>query len=217
MTIKAFIFDLDGVITDTAEYHYLAWKRLADSLNIPFDRDDNEQMKGLERMASLEKILVKSKQSFSDVQRVELATQKNGYYLEFIGLITPKDILPGVLTLLDDLRRGNYRIGLASASKNAALVLDRLGIADKFEYVADANYITNAKPDPEVFINVMEHFSLTPQQCIGIEDAYLGVQAINSAKMFAVGIGSDTILNNADVVYADMKTLDLSQVLALAS
>lgn len=217
MTIKAFIFDLDGVITDTAEYHYLAWRKLADSLDIPFDRDDNEKMKGVERMASLDRILVKSEAEFSPQRRQELAAVKNAYYLEFINSITPDDILPGVLPLLAELKKLGCRAGVASASKNAALVLGKLGIISQFDYVADASLIEQAKPHPEVFLNVMEYFSLTPSQCIGIEDAYVGVKAIKSAQMFAVGIGQNDILNNADLVYLDMAGFDLEQVLASAS
>lgn len=217
MTIKAFIFDLDGVITDTAEYHYLAWRKLADSLDIPFDRDDNEKMKGVERMASLDRILAKSDVTFSQQRRQALAAEKNANYLEYINSITPDDILPGVLPLLAELNTLGCRTGVASASKNAALVLNKLGLSSQFDYVADASLIEQAKPHPEVFLNVMETFALRPSECIGIEDAYLGVKAIKSAQMFAVGIGQRDILNNADLVYPDMAGFELEQVLAIAS
>ena len=216
MSIKAFIFDLDGVITDTAEYHFQAWQHLAHSLDITFEREHNEMLKGLERMASLDAILARGNRTFSDEERQQLADRKNRAYLALVNTITPADLLPGVMPLLDELARRGYRIGLASASKNAALVLKRLGITERFDYVADANLIRRPKPDPEVFLDVMTSFGLTPAECIGVEDAAMGIDAIKDGGMFAVGIGDANVLKRGDLVFESMTGFDLEGVLAAA-
>lgn len=200
MAMRACIFDLDGVITDTAHFHFLAWRRLADRLGVSFETDDNERLKGLSRMESLNYILAKSDRQFSESETMELADEKNRDYVALIDDIQPGDILPGIHDAFVWLRAGGWRIGLASASRNAPLVLDRLGISDQFDYVANSAEIPNGKPAPDIFLDVASALGVTPDKCIGIEDAASGVQAIKAANMYAVGIGDANILHQADIV-----------------
>jgi beta-phosphoglucomutase len=207
---RAVIFDLDGVITDTAHYHYLAWKRLADSLGIPFDEAFNERLKGVDRMGSLELILGRSDKHFSDEEKRALAEQKNNDYLQLIGTMTPSDLLPGAVEALRSVRQAGLKVGLASVSKNAPLVLERLGITDRFDYVVDANQIRRGKPDPEIFLTAAEHLEVPPAACIGVEDAVAGIQAIKAAGMYAVGVGDPAILKEADKVIPGLSAFRLS-------
>lgn len=215
MSIKAFIFDLDGVITDTAHYHFLAWKKLASDLQINFTEIDNEALKGVDRMRSLEWILKKNQHNKSMDEKRFLAETKNQYYKRYINDLSPESVLPGVLPLLRQLREMNIRIGLASASKNALFVLDKLQLTDYFDYIADANYIKNNKPDPEIFLNVAASFQLIPNDCVGIEDAITGVEAIKSAGMYAIGVGDPFHLARADVVLSSLSNFDLTQIFNL--
>jgi len=212
--LEAFIFDLDGVITDTAEYHYLAWKELAGELGIPFTREDNERLKGVSRLDSLEIILeIGSKQqAFTQEEKELLAKKKNTHYVDLIKQITPDDILPGIKTLLEDIKRAGIKIGLASASKNARAVLKGLNLLEEFDYMADANLIAHGKPDPEIFLDVAENLKVKPENCIGIEDAKAGVQAIKRANMFAIGIGSTDLLREADIIYASTSKLSFKKL-----
>ncbi|SDD36875.1 beta-phosphoglucomutase [Kordiimonas lacus] len=200
MVQKACIFDLDGVITDTAHYHFLAWQRLAHSLGLPFDEDDNHRLKGVGRMESLDYILAKGTTAYSMDERLALAQQKNEDYKTLIGGITPADILPGIVEALDWLKANNWRIGLASASRNAPQVLASLEITGAFDYVADAGAIPKGKPAPDIFLDVARAFGLPSSQCLGVEDAASGVAAIKAADMFAAGIGDADILAQADIV-----------------
>lgn len=206
---KGVIFDLDGVITDSAEYHYQAWKRLAERLGIPFDREFNEKLKGVSRMDSLELILSQSDQSYSKEDKVRLATDKNDDYKKLIEQITPDDLLPGVKDVLEYLKRNGFKIGMASASKNAFKVVEKLQIEDYFDHIVDSALILNGKPDPEIFLTAAEKIGLKPEECIGVEDAKSGVEAIKSAGMFAVGVGDQDILAQADVVIDDMREFDM--------
>ena len=212
--LEAFIFDLDGVITDTAEYHYLAWKELAGELGIPFTREDNERLKGVSRLDSLEIILeIGSKQqAFTQEEKELLAKKKNTHYVDLIKQITPEDILPGIKTLLEDIKQAGLKIGLASASKNAPAVLKGLNLLEEFDYMADANLIVHGKPDPEIFLDVAENLKVKPENCIGIEDAKAGVQAIKRANMFAIGIGSTDLLREADIIYASTSELSFKKL-----
>lgn len=207
MASRACIFDLDGVITDTAHFHFLAWRRLADRLGVSFEADDNERLKGLSRMESLTYILNKSGRQFSESETMELADEKNRDYVALIDGIRPSDILPGILDAFHWLRAEGWRIGLASASRNAPLVLDRLGISDRFDYVANSAEIPNGKPAPDIFLDVAAALDVPPNNCIGIEDAASGVQAIKAANMYAVGIGDGAILHQADIVMPSPKGL----------
>jgi beta-phosphoglucomutase len=207
---KAVIFDLDGVITDTAHYHYLAWKRTADSVGAPFDEAFNEQLKGVDRMGSLELILARAPRSYSQQEQLALADAKNSHYQELIATMTPQDLLPGALRALEEVRAAGLRIGLASVSKNAFTVLDRLGIRDRFDDVVDAATIRNSKPHPEIFLTAAEHLGVAPADCLGVEDAAAGVASIKDAGMFAVGVGSPEVLYRADRVIPSMQAFKLS-------
>ncbi|GGI75492.1 beta-phosphoglucomutase [Legionella impletisoli] len=217
MTIQAVIFDLDGVITDTALYHFKAWKKLAEGLTISFNEEDNEQLKGLDRLTSLETILKKGKIECTEQEKNDLAREKNTYYLSLIEAMSPQDILPGAERVLKELREMNILIGLASASKNAHYVLKKLGLTHYFDYVADANEVKNSKPHPEVFLKVAEAFNASPENCMGVEDAVAGVQAINSALMHSVGIGDKHILKEADIVLNSLKEFNCQKLLKFFS
>lgn len=211
----AFIFDLDGVITDTARQHLAAWHNLALDLGVPFDPQMGEQLKGLSRMDSLELLLSRSRRSFSDAQKQNLAERKNKAYVASLITMSENNLLPGALTALQAVRAGGWGLALASASKNAATVLERLGIAGLFHHVVDAALITRGKPDPEIFLAAAQALDVAPAACIGIEDAVAGVQAIHSAGMFAVGIGSPQVLSAADVVLPDLLTFQPETLLRL--
>jgi len=207
---KAVIFDLDGVITDTARYHYLAWKRLAESEGVPFDHAFNEQLKGVDRMGSLALILAASGKSYSSGKKQALADLKNRHYQELISTMTAADLLPGAVDALASVRAAGLRIGLASVSRNAFTVLERLGIGARFDYVVDAALIANSKPDPEIFLTAARHLGVAPADCLGVEDAVAGVAAIKSAGMVALGIGNPEVLTQADLVIAGLDQFSLS-------
>ena len=197
---KAVIFDLDGVITDTAHYHYLAWKRLAESQGVAFDEASNEQLKGIDRMGSLDLILAGAARDYSPQQKLALADVKNRHYQQLIATMSAADLLPGAIAALDAVRAAGLKIGLASVSKNAYSVLDRLGIRDRFDDVVDAALLANSKPHPEIFLTAARHLGVAPADCLGVEDAVAGVASIKAAGMFALGIGSAHILTAADIV-----------------
>ncbi|OON62848.1 beta-phosphoglucomutase [Massilia sp. KIM] len=207
---KAVIFDLDGVITDTAHYHYLAWKRLADSIGAPFDEAFNEELKGVDRMGSLALILARAPRSYSDEEKLDLADAKNAHYRELIATMTPDDLLPGALEALEAVRAAGLKTGLASVSKNAFTVLDRLGIRDRFDTVVDAATIANSKPHPEIFLTAASQLGLAPQDCLGVEDAVAGVASIKDAGMRAVGVGRPEVLTRADWVIPSMREFRLA-------
>lgn len=216
--IQAFIFDLDGVLTDTAEYHFLAWQQLATQLGIDFSRADNELLKGVDRMGSLELILQLGQKQLSQDEKLKLAEQKNLEYLKLVETMSPADLFPGVLPLFSSLKAAGVKTALASASKNAALVLQKLGIPALFDYVADSNLIKNGKPDPEIFLTCAQALAVTPERCIGVEDAPAGVTAIKAAGMYALGIGEAQALTQADRVIPAVSAIDqplLTQLLAL--
>jgi beta-phosphoglucomutase len=213
--LEAVIFDLDGVITDTAEYHYLAWKALSEELGISFSREFNEELKGVSRMDSLEKILVlgQKQRDYTFEQKTELADKKNEHYKELIKQVTPEDILPGIESLIGEIKARGLKIGLASVSKNAFTVMDSLGLRDQFDVIVDARDIKNSKPDPEIFETAAKLLGVNPQACIGIEDASAGVDSIKGAGMFAVGVGSETSLAKADLVYPSTEKLTIDHIM----
>ncbi|AWL12971.1 Beta-phosphoglucomutase [Saliniradius amylolyticus] len=213
--ITSFIFDLDGVITDTAEFHFKAWSALANKLDIPFSRDDNEQLKGVDRMGSLQFILDKSDQSFSETDKQALADEKNTLYQSMLDTMQPSDIFPGARELLEQLRARDFNIALASASKNARRVLDCLQITDAFDYIVDAANVRYGKPDPETFLTAAQGLKVAPLECVGIEDAQAGLESIIGAGMHSVGIGDAKTLKRAELVYPSIAALNLNEVLAL--
>lgn len=208
MARQAVIFDLDGVITDTALYHYQSWKRIAEQLNIEFNPHDNEQLKGLDRLASLNQILSKGGLEKRDEEKQKLAFDKNRYYQSLIKTMSPSDILPGAIPLLADLRRLGVLTGLASSSKNAFQVLEQLKITHHFDSIADANLIQKNKPHPEIFLTVAKSLEVLPADCLGVEDSIAGIQAIKAAGMFAVGIGESKYLSQADIVFSSLEQLN---------
>jgi beta-phosphoglucomutase len=205
----AVIFDLDGVITDTARYHYLAWKRLAESEGVHFDEAFNEHLKGIDRMGSLELILASAARSYTAEEKLALADAKNEHYKELIASMSPADLLPGAVEALDACRAAGLKIGLASVSKNAFAVLDMLGITGKFDYVVDAATIARGKPDPEIFLKAASELGVSPADCMGVEDAVAGVASIKSAGMWALGIGDPNVLRQADKVIPSLAHFSL--------
>lgn len=192
------IFDLDGVIVDTAKYHFLAWKKLADSLGFEFTKEHNELLKGVSRVRSLEILLNIGKVNISKEQKQEFLISKNKDYLEFISKMTENEILPGVNKLLDYLDEASINYVLGSASKNASLILKQVGLLKRFSAIVDGNNVTKAKPDPEVFIIGAKKLNIKPENCVVFEDAIAGVEAAKNAKMIAVGVGDKSTLNKAD-------------------
>ena len=215
---EAVIFDLDGVITDTAEYHYLAWKQLGEEIGISFDREFNETLKGVSRLDSLERILElgNRQQDFTLAEKEALANKKNDHYVHLIQDITPADLLPGIQELLQNLKASGYKIGMASASKNAFTVTKALGVQSYFDHIVDAATVKNSKPDPEVFLKAAVAIGANPENCIGVEDAAAGVTAINEAKMFSIAIGNDPGLNQAHMILPSTKELTLDVITKIA-
>ena len=198
---KAFIFDLDGVLTDTAELHYLGWKRLADELGIGFNRNDNEALRGISRRASLLLLLKGCAQEYTDAQLDEFMERKNSYYRQYIESITPADLLPGSLELLERLKQQGYQLALGSASKNAPAVIKKLGLASYFSVVADPGSVKNAKPAPDLFLLAARELGVEPSSCVVVEDASAGVEAALEAGMWVIGIGPASRVGAADYVY----------------
>ncbi|MGV0966464.1 beta-phosphoglucomutase [Empedobacter falsenii] len=197
MKTKAFIFDLDGVIVDTAKYHYLAWKKLANNLNIDFTHEHNELLKGVSRVRSLEIILGLGNVEASDEQKNEWLVQKNKEYLEYIDKMDDSEILPGVMKVLNFLKENNQPIILGSASKNARPILEKVNILNYFDDIVDGNDVSNAKPDPEVFIVGAKKANQTNENSIVFEDSVAGIEAANVAGMTSIGIGESSVLNEA--------------------
>lgn len=214
MTIKAFIFDLDGVITDTAKFHFVAWQKLAQRLGFDIDHEFNETLKGVGRMDSLNLILAHGGVTLSEADKTAQAELKNTEYVELIKDMNETDLLAGAREALIAIRAAGLKTGLASASKNAPMILARLGITDLFDTVVDANLVINGKPDPEVFLKAAAQLHVTATDCIGVEDAVAGVQSIKSAGMFAVGIGSADVLTQADTVMTGLDSFELPRILA---
>jgi len=203
MNSKGFIFDLDGVIVDTAKYHYLAWKNLANDLNIPFTEAQNEELKGVSRVESLRKILDWGRLSISEADFDSIMDGKNNKYLSYIANMNKEEILPDVKRTLDFLISKEQKIALGSASKNARPILEKVSLIDLFEAIVDGNNVTKAKPNPEVFIKAAAEIEVSSKDCIVFEDSIAGIQAANSAGMISIGIGDKEILFEADYVFKD--------------
>jgi beta-phosphoglucomutase len=215
MQIGACIFDLDGVIVDTARYHFLAWKRLTDQLGIHFTIEDNERLKGVSRMASLEIILEIGNRKPDERQKHEYAVLKNNWYTDYIRKMTPDDILPGSLGFIKELRNANIRVAIGSASKNTPMILERVGILELFDAVADGNNVSKAKPDPEVFTKAANMVGVKPGNCVVFEDAVAGIQAALNAGMSCIGVGSPKVLTEAHFVVSGLNELTLSKLISL--
>lgn len=209
MTKKAFIFDLDGVIVDTAKYHFLAWKKLAGTIGIDFTEHQNEQLKGVSRVKSLGKILAWGNKSISDAEFTRLMGFKNDDYLTYIDKMDEEEILPDVTKTLDFLREKKQHIALGSASKNARMILEKVNILEKFDVIVDGNDVTKGKPDPEVFLKAAQHLNVPPEHCIVFEDAVAGIQAANNAQMISIGIGDKDTLHEADYVFTDFTEMSI--------
>ncbi|TDK64419.1 beta-phosphoglucomutase [Sapientia aquatica] len=203
----AVIFDLDGVLTDTAHFHFLAWQQLAQSLGIDFDSAFNEQLKGVDRMGSLSRILDLSDKQFSHDDKLKLAELKNRHYQKLIAHMSPDDLLPGAIECLSSLRLAKIKLGLASVSKNALAVLESLEIRHYFDVVVDAALIKHSKPDPEIFLTAAKQLNVSASMCLGVEDSIAGISSIKSAGMTAIGIGSSSVLREADMTIPDLRTL----------
>ena len=213
--LQAAIFDLDGVITDSAKYHYQAWKMLADRLDIPFDEAYNEKLKGVSRMESLELILQNGNacEKFTPDEKAALTDEKNEFYKQLIHQIMPADILPGVAVFLAELRAAGVRTAVASVSRNAPFILGRLGVTDSFDYVCDAAAVERAKPFPDIFLSAAEHVGADPAACVGVEDAEAGIRAINAAGMFSVGVGTADQMREAKLILSGTHELSLARIL----
>ena len=214
MPIKAFLFDLDGVIVDTAIYHYQAWKRLANHLGFDISEEFNEQLKGVSRTDSLDIILAHGNLTLPAEEKTRLATQKHEWYLELVSRMSSDDVLPGVARFFSQVRKANLQTALGSVSKNAPLILERIGMADVFEAIIDGNKISKGKPDPEVFTKGAAELGVLPAECVVFEDAVAGVEAGKRGGMFVVGLGSPDVLTQADLVVSSLDVLTVEEVLA---
>jgi kojibiose phosphorylase len=210
VTIKAFIFDLDGVITDTAEYHYRAWKRMADEEGIPMDQALGDELRGVARRPALERII--GDRPYTEEQILELMDRKNGYYVQMLDEVSPDDLLPGVERLLDELRAAGIATAIGSASKNAATVLSRLGVANRFQAVSDGYSVTAHKPAPDLFLHAAAQLGVEPAEAVVLEDAAAGVEAALAGGFHTIGVGPADRVGAAEVVvdgFADMTLADL--------
>ncbi|WP_163400769.1 beta-phosphoglucomutase [Flavobacterium fluviatile] len=205
---KAFIFDLDGVIVDTAKYHFLAWQKIAQALHINFTQEHNELLKGVSRVRSLDIILELGNVEASQEDKDKWLIQKNEDYLSYLVDMDESEILPGVFKILQLLKDKNQGIALGSASKNARPILEKTGILSYFDAIVDGNDVSKAKPDPEVFLKAAQLLHIDPKNAIVFEDSVAGIQAANSAEMVSIGIGEKTILHEADYIFNDFTFVD---------
>lgn len=214
MTI-GFIFDLDGVITDTAKFHYQAWKALADSLGIPIDETFNETLKGISRMDSLDRILAHGhrENAFTPAEKEALAQQKNDHYVQLLEHLTTEDVLPGVVPLLQQAQARHIPCAVASASKNAPLILEKLGVRAYFATIVNPDSLSKGKPDPEIFLAAADSIGVLPQNAIGFEDAQSGIDGLKAAGIYAVGLSASQPLIGADMQVSEMTELSVDALL----
>ena len=210
--IKACLFDLDGVLVDTAIYHYQAWKRLANTMSFDFTEEQNEQLKGVSRMESLTKILAWGDITKTEPEKLELATLKNSWYVEMITKMTPNEVLPGTVEFLTAITEAGYKLALGSASKNSALILEKTNLTHFFHEVVDGNMVNKSKPDPEVFIKGAELLNVSANECVVFEDAVAGIEAAKAGGMKAIGIGKKNILVQADLVVSGLDKLTIEDL-----
>jgi beta-phosphoglucomutase len=211
---KGLVFDLDGVITDTAKFHYIAWKNMAEKLGVIIDEKFNEQLKGISRTESLERILEfgGKADAYTEEEKEKLAAQKNTEYVELLEELTPADILPGLLSILDQAEALGMKSSIASASKNAPHILEKLGIKERFAHIVDPNTLIKGKPDPEIFVRAAEAIGIKPEEAIGFEDAQAGIEGIKGANMFAVGVSVGEPLHGADLIINSLEEIDLAKL-----
>lgn len=214
---KGFVFDLDGVITDTAKFHYVAWKELADSIGITIDLQFNEQLKGISRMDSLERILAYGgkENDYTAEQKEEMAADKNANYVKLLDDLSPADLLLGVKAFLDAAKEMDVPCSLASASKNAPFILKKLGVYDYFDAIVDPVTLKKGKPDPEIFVRAAELIHSDPSEAVGFEDAQAGIEGIKGAGMYAVGVEGNEPLTEADMTIKSFEELNVSDLLNL--
>lgn len=209
--IQAFIFDLDGVLTDTAEYHYRGWKRLADEEGLPFSREDNEHLRGVPRRESL--MLILKGRAYPEEKIQEMMERKNNYYLDFIKEISPRDLLPGARELLEEIRASGRKNALGSASKNAPEVIDRLGIRDLFDALSDGHSVERQKPAPDLFLHAAAQLRLAASNCVVVEDAAAGIEAALAGGFRSVGLGPRERVGQAQAVFPSLDGVHLADLL----
>jgi len=209
--IKCVIFDMDGVITSSSDQHFEAWGIMVDALGKKLDPAVEVNTRGVSRMASLAVILesIGMQDEFSDEEKMEMATEKNKNYVDLISKFTPDNLYEGIYDMLVKLKDRGIKIALGSASKNGPLLLDKMGITHFFDYVVDPSSVENGKPAPDIFLKAAEELGFESDECIGVEDAKAGVEAIKSAGMFAVGVGDNESLKDADIIYEEVKDIDI--------
>lgn len=210
--IKAFIFDLDGVLVDTAFYHFKGWKRLADELGINFTEEDNERLKGVSREESLNILLSMGNTSYTQEEKNEMASRKNEWYLNYVKEMEPADVLPGARETLEELQSIGMKIGLGSSSKNAKLVLELTDLEQYFDVIVDGTMITKAKPDPELFLKCAARLDEYPSDCVVFEDAEAGIEAAQNGGFKTVGVGTHDALKKANYRIPSLKDFDLSEL-----
>lgn len=210
MKIKAVIFDLDGVIVTTDECHYQAWKKIADEEGIAFSREDNERLRGVSRMASLEIVLEKAAKTYTYEEKMQLAARKNAFYVELIGRLTSDAILPGVESNLKHLKENGVRIAIGSSSRNTPIILKQIGLSDAFDAVSDGNNITRSKPDPEVFVKAADMLGVPYEECLVVEDADAGIEAGKAAGMTTLALNQ---ARGGDYHYASLQDIDILSIL----
>jgi beta-phosphoglucomutase len=209
--LVAVLFDLDGVIVDTARLHYAAWKRLADSLSVHFDETLNQALKGIDRLGSLDLLLGAETQRVTAAEKQKLADCKNRWYVESLQSIGAGDLLPGAGQALDDVRRAGRKTALVSASRNATTVVERLGLGDVFDAIVDPACISRGKPAPDIFLAAARELDVAAERCLGIEDAAAGVAGLKAAGMVAIGVGDPVVLHQADWVLPDLTHFRLDE------
>ncbi len=211
--IKGLIFDLDGIITDTAEYHYLGWKQLAEEEGMEFDRDFNEKFRGVSRLECLDLLLEKNNREITFEKRKRMAERKNNYYNEYLKTIDRNNLLDGIFDILQRSKRAGYKMAIASASKNTKTVIEKLDIGDMFNAISDGYSVKKTKPAPDLFLHTAKKLNLKPEECVVFEDAKAGIDAALAANMTAVGIGPESRVGHADYRFDSVKDIDLTKIL----
>ena len=211
--IRGVIFDLDGVIVTTDDCHYRAWKRMADEEGIYFDRSINERLRGVSRMDSLSIILERAGKPYTEAQKEEMAARKNRYYVDLISALTPEDILPGALEVINALKAKGIRVAIVSSSRNTPIILRQIGLSNAFDAVSDGNQITHSKPHPEVFLLAAKLLQLPPAECLVVEDADAGIEAALAGGMKALGVGSAAKNPRATYRAETLADADLTEIL----